>query len=75
MLANYFYFCFNLIFYFNITTFTALSSVSKGLASYQHNCQYSLAKLIVNCEHASNLDKEKDPKKKKKNLVEVWTSY
>lgn len=44
LLASYFYFCFNLIFYFNITIFTALSNVSKGLARYQSNC---LTNLIV----------------------------
>lgn len=71
MLANYFYFCFNLIFYFNITTFTALSNVSKSLARYQDNGQYSLANLIVNCEYANNLDKAKKPTKQKKSCVNV----
>lgn len=65
MPVKYFYSCFNLIFYINITTFTALSNINKGLARYQGNCQYSLANLLVNCEHANNLDKAKNPQKKK----------
>lgn len=64
MLVKYFYFSFNLIFYINITTFTALSNINKGLARYQGNCQYSPANLLVNCECANNLDKAKNPQKK-----------
>jgi len=64
MLVNYFYFCFNFIFSFNITTFTALFNISKGLAGYQGNCQYSLANLTVNHEHANNLDNAKKRSKK-----------
>lgn len=61
MLANYFYIYFSLVFYFNITTFTASSNISKGLAMYRGKYQYSLANLIVNCEYANNLDKAKNP--------------
>lgn len=73
MLQNDFYFCFILICYFNITRFTAFSDVSKGPARYWGNCWYSLASLLVYCEHANKLDrtKKKNKNKSRGSVVEV----
>lgn len=63
------YLSFSLTCYFLITKVT---DVIKALAKYQDNCWCSLAKLLLNCEHANMLDRVNNTPKKSCGSVNLF---